>query len=509
MSTMTYNVRVFDIMPENTAIVHFTEQLYALAKNRKLKIESHSNRKGVYIEHIICLKNLLKPKEIGISKSLAHELKVSDGEEVSVEILSYTPADSYTFIRKRMDGVTLTKKEIDAIIDDIVNTRMSDIEMTSLILTLYFKEFDISEITDLARSIAEHGEIIDFGDNIVFDKHSIGGVPGNKVSLLIVPIIAAAGLLIPKTSSRAITSPSGTADTMEAIGCQVSFTADEIKKITKKTKGMIVWGGSLNLAPADDILISKVEYPLKINPRSMMMASILAKKIAMNVNYLVLDIPTGKGTKMASQEEAAVFARDFKEIARRLGIRAESGITYGGTPVGHAIGPALEAREAIEALLHPASAPKSLTVKSCRLAGILLEISGKALEGQGYNMAKEILYSGKAAQKFAEIVREQHGPETLDPNSIELGQYTAEIMAPSEGWIVEIDNKAITEVARAAGAPYDKGAGVYFIKKIDSVNAGEPIIRIYSNSESRLDAALALYQQLQPITMESMLLNRI
>ncbi|MCK4895220.1 MAG: thymidine phosphorylase, partial [Candidatus Heimdallarchaeota archaeon] len=177
----------------------------------------------------------------------------------------------------------------------------------------------------------------------VYDKHSIGGIPGNKVSLIIVPTVAAAGLLIPKTSSRAITSPSGTADTMEVL-CDVNFSSDEILEIAPKVRGMLVWGGTLDLSPLDEIVIHKVEQPLGIDPHSQMLASIFSKKVSTGVDHLVLDIPTGTGSKMPTREEAIQYAHESTELGRRLGIHIEAALSYGEQPLGKAVGPALEAR---------------------------------------------------------------------------------------------------------------------------------------------------------------------
>jgi AMP phosphorylase len=367
----------------------------------------------------------------------------------------------------------------------------------------------MDEIEELTRAMAQTGEMIDFGQHTIFDKHSTGGVPGNKVTLLIVPIIAASGLLIPKTSSRAITSPSGTADTMEALGCDVIFSAEELVEISQKTKGMIVWGGGFNLAPADDILIKDVEFPLGVNPTSMMLASIMSKKVATGIHFLVMDLPTGIGTKIKDIGNAQALGREFAELGRRLGIRVESGITFGASPVGHSVGSALEAREALQTLMDPANGPSSLVEKSCELSGILLEMAGKALRGQGRELAKQVLYSGKALDKFKEIIEAQSADRNLTPEDVPIGQYSVEILAPSSGWIVNIDNIKIAEIARTAGCPKDKGAGIIFLKKKDAVKRGESLIRIYSSSESRLSAAEGKFAKLNPITIEGMLMGRV
>ncbi|MHA2297908.1 MAG: AMP phosphorylase [Candidatus Hodarchaeales archaeon] len=443
-------------------------------------------------------------KILGINGS-SGEQKVKITEEIRI------PPASLNYLKSRMKGVKLQKNQVDEIIHDITTHKLSIQEKTAFILTQHFDKFDMEEIEHVTRAIANSGEIIDFGEDYatITDKHSLGGVPGNKVTLLIVPIIASMGLMIPKTSSRAITSPSGTADTMESFNCEVSFNATEIVEITKQVGGMICWGGALNLAPADDILIHDVEFPLGINPQSTMLASIMAKKLAMGVNFLVIDMPTGKGTKVPNSDEGLVLAREFSELGRRLGIRVENGLTFGGIPVGHAIGPGLEAREGLSALKNPKSAPSSLIEKSTALAGILLEMVGKAQRGKGQDMALHQLYSGVAYEKFKEMLEAQNGDPNIKPEDITVGKNIYEWVATVDGWIVDIDNKAISAIAKAAGAPQDKTAGIYFIKKKEAVKRGEPVLRIHASSEDRLKSAINKLTKRPPITIEGMLLGRL
>ncbi|MHA2342060.1 MAG: AMP phosphorylase, partial [Candidatus Hodarchaeales archaeon] len=269
------------------------------------------------------------------------------------------------------------------------------------------------------------------------------------------------------------------------------------------------WGGGFNLAPADDILIKDVEFPLGVNPTSMMLASIMSKKVATGIHFLVMDLPTGPGTKIEDIGTAQALGREFAELGRRLGVRVESGITFGASPVGHTVGSGLEAQEALESLISPKQAPSSLIEKSCELSGILLEMAGKALRGQGREVARQILFSGKAEDKFREIIEAQSADKDMKPEDIEIGQYSVEIPSPSSGWIVQIDNAKIAEIARTAGCPKDKGAGIVFLKKKDAVKHGESLIRIHSSSQSRLSAAEGKFAKLNPITIEGMLMGRV
>ena len=507
-----FNIEKAEIFPKQTVVLSPESGIFrGTFKNPQvlLQAQTQSGLKSIYTEHIV-LSDRVEVDKVLVSNELLAELGVIEGTTLKILPLSRTPPDSYYPIRDRM-----TKKrnfqtgEISQIVLDIAGNRLNQLEKAAFVLSQIFDPFSMDEIEQLTRSMAESGEMIDFGQETVYDKHSTGGVPGNKVTLLIVPIIAAAGLLIPKTSSRAITSPSGTADTMEALGCEVSFSAEELVEISRKTRGMIVWGGALNLAPVDDILIKDVEFPLGVNPISMMLASIMSKKMATGIHFLAMDLPTGHGTKIDDIGTAQALGREFAELGRRLGIRVESGITFGASPVGHTVGSALEAQEALKTLIDPQNGPSSLVEKSCELSGILLEMAGKALRGQGRELAKSTLYKGDALNKFKQILEAQNGDPNLKPDDIPVGQYFCEILAPSSGWIVNIDNVKIAEIARTAGCPKDKGAGIVFLKKKDAVKRGESLIRIYSSSESRLSAAEGKFAKLNPITIEGMLLGRI
>lgn len=420
--------------------------------------------------------------------------------------MSFKPVDTIDLVKKVLNGKKLTKDEMKKIVEDSLAGRLPDVAIAAFIVRQYIKPFSIDEIADLTRAMVETGRTVDFGPNTV-DKHSIGGVPGNKVTLLIVPIIASTGLKIPKTSSRSITTI-GTADTFEVLA-NVELPLDEVIEVVKKTNGCIVWGGALDIAPADDLFIQKVESVLRIDPVSQLLASIMAKKVAMGVRYLVIDVPQGRGTKAETMDDAMNLARMFVNLGQKLNIHVEAAITYGDQPIGHAVGPALEAKEALTTL-EGNWVSSSLVEKATGLAGILLEMTGRAPPNRGVEIAKEILRSGKALKKMKEIIEAQGGDPKIKSDDIPVGQYKAEIEAPADGYVVSIDNRAIIAITRAAGAPQDKGAGVIIHKKGGRyVKRGEPVMTIYSNSESRLDEALSLARTLEPIVIEGMIRRRI
>ncbi|MHA1803126.1 MAG: AMP phosphorylase [Promethearchaeota archaeon] len=450
---------------------------------------------------------LVKPGEIGIFIDLLNE-KEDLKEDSFVSVKPVEPPDSFTFVQKKIRGEKLTSEEITSIINDAVAGSLSKIDLAAFITAVSINGMDNDEITSLTIAEAKSGEIFDFGPN-VFDKHSTGGVPGNKVSLIIVPIVAAAGLLIPKTSTRAITSPSGTADSMETLA-PVSFNSDELKKIISKEKACIAWGGALDIAPADNILI-EIERPLHMDPIGLMIPSILAKKLSMGVKKLVLDIPVGQGTKFPKVEDGHQFALRFKEIAKKVGIQAECALTLAHQPIGHTVGPAIEAMEALNLLIDYSAGPNSLIEKSTSLAGILLEMGGKAERGQGQTLAKEILRSGKAYEKMRGIIETQGGNPDIKPSDIKLGPYKKEFYSSKSGHITEVNNAIINKIAKAAGCPGSKTAGVELFKKQGArITEGDLIFRIYSDSQSKLKKAEKIYNSTGgPIILGGMMIERI
>lgn len=503
MALQSFTARILDLSAgSRIAVLNIkdAENLGVVAWDR-IRIKGTGERGASALVDIT--KSIVIESQIGLPQIVAQELNVVDGETVTVQPIP--PPISVRYVRDKMRGKKLGREELYSIVRDVVDRNLSEVEMAAFVMAEQYHGMEEDELLWLTRAIAETGARIDF-DKPVYDKHSIGGVPGNKVTLIIVPIIAAAGLLIPKTSSRAITSPSGTADTMSVLA-PVEFSAQELRQIASKINGAIVWGGGLNLAPADDAFIA-VEYPLQIDPEPQMIASILAKKLAVGTDFLVLDIPTGEGAKIQASEDARRLGNRFIEIGGKLDIRIRCGVTYGGQPVGHAVGPALEAREALLTL--EGTGPASLVEKATALAGMLLEMAGKASKGNGQGLAGEILQSGRALKKMKEIIEAQGGDPNIKSENIVVGAHKQSIIAPADGYVTHVSNTAITQIARATGAPSEKGSGVFLhLKRGHKVSKGEPILDIYAERQSKLEQAYSLIAKLQPITIEGMLLEEI
>ncbi|MDP7493994.1 MAG: AMP phosphorylase [Candidatus Undinarchaeales archaeon] len=447
---------------------------------------------------------LVRSGEVGILPDIGRMLNVKGRTELALEPVGLP--ESTLLIRRKVLGEKLDKSEIASIVNDVVERKLTDIELSAFVSGLSSHGMDMEEVANLTMSMVNTGKRIELNIGRVFDKHSIGGVPGDKTTLLVVPIVAAANLVIPKTSSRAITSAAGTADVMEVLA-PIEFGADQIEEIIKKAGGCLVWGGTMDLLPADSMLI-EIERPLSLDPECLVLASVLGKKKAAGSNYVVIDIPVGNGCKVTNDDDARNLGIKFIELGQRLGMQVECAITFGGQPVGRAVGPALEAREALEAL--NGKYRGSFTEKATSLAGILLELGGAAAHGKGKARAEELLESGQALKKFKQIIKLQGGNPDIKPEDIELGKFKQTVNASHEGYVTSLNNAVINRTTRLAGAPRDKKAGMYLhAKKGHRVEMGAPLFTIYSSSESNLDRAVKYSTGAHPLRVEGMVLQRV
>jgi AMP phosphorylase len=403
--------------------------------------------------------------------------------------------ESLFSIRSKLHGQRLREQDINAIVKDVVERHLSTVEIAGFLTALSIHGLSTGETEALSRAMITTGKTIDFGTGQILDKHSVGGIPGDKTSMMVVPIVAAAGFTIPKTSSRAITSPAGTSDRVETL-CPVNFGIDEIKEIVKKTGGCLVWGGALDLAPADDLFI-QVEYPLGIDP--MLLPSILSKKKAMGSTHVVIDIPTGMGAKIKTRQEAYTLASDFVDLGRRLGLKIQCALTFGDQPLGCSIGPALEAQEALYTLMGAGS--PDLREKAISLSSILFGMVGVE---NPRAMAEEIVDSGRAVAKLREIIDAQGGNPNIKPEEIPVGPKHAAFHSDSAGKVLWLSTDDIVRIARVAGAPKEKGAGVVLHAKLgESVRKGGVLFEVYAERASKLEAALELAAQLKPIALST------
>ncbi|MFH1832694.1 MAG: thymidine phosphorylase [Candidatus Levyibacteriota bacterium] len=401
-------------------------------------------------------------------------------------------------IRKKLLGKKLSYHEIYEIMDHIAQKKLGKVLTTYFAASGYSKGFSNQELYFLTKAMVETGEKLHF-KGIVADKHSIGGVPGTRTTLIIVPIVAAAGFTIPKSSSRAITTAGGTADDMEVLA-PVDFSKKQIYRIVKKTNGCIVWGGSFNIAPADDEII-KVEEPLLFESYDKILVSIMAKKIAFGSNHLVIDLPYGEMVKVHRLKDAEILKEKFMYLAKQFKIHIKVLIRRTDEPAGRGIGPILETREALRVLQQKESRALDLEIRSLDLAGTLLDLclqeSPKKLinevknkYGNGIGWATSILKTGQAFEKIKEIIKAQGGKSNIDSEDLKPGAYFLEIKSHKSGEVKKIDSRNITIITKILGAPEQKKAGIFFNKKIkDKVVKNEPICTLYSEKEYNLKEA--------------------
>jgi AMP phosphorylase len=459
---------------------------------------SWHNRKRIFAT-VNLAENEIKPGEIGLFEEIWAKYPMKKDQIIEVAIVERP--ESVKALNKKVKGGILTYDEIHSIIADIVSRRLGPVETSYFVASSFARAYTRQELYYLTKSIAETGEQLRFSPNkIVVDKHSVGGLAGNRTTMVVVPIVAAFGLYIPKTSSRAITSPSGTADTMEVLA-PVGFSMSRVKQMVMKNKVCMIWGGGLNIAPADDLII-QVTKPLSLEPFDKMVVSIMAKKVAMGIKYLIIDMPVGVTSKIPSMKVADDIEKKFIYLGKRFGIKVHVEKIFANEPVGRGVGPALESRDVLRVLQQKSNRPKDLEDKALILAGKLLEISGQVARGKGKSVAQEILQSGKAWKKMQVVIKEQGGDSTIDSDAVVLGGEYYRVLSQKAGKIESVDNKAIDEIARTLGAPAEKLAGIYLHKRVgQEVKKGSKLFTFYANRRERIELAKKAIEKIQIFTI--------
>ncbi len=443
---------------------------------------------------------LLAPDELGLSEEAFRVFGLLP--ESRVRIAHPKPVESLDALRRKIEGHELDDAEYTAVICDIAASRYSKMEVAAFLVGCA-GFMTVEEVLRLTRAMANVGQRLDWGDRLVVDKHCIGGIPGNRTSMIVVPLVMAHGLTIPKTSSRAITSPAGTADTMEVLA-RVDISTEEMRAIVDRIGGCLVWGGRVNLSPADDVMIT-VERPLGIDTREQMVASILSKKLTAGSRHLVLDIPVGPSAKVRSQNDAVRLRKLFEYVGGKIGLSLDIRLTDGSQPIGRGIGPVLEARDVMAVLRNEPMAPADLRERALLLAGALIEADEAVKGGQGIHRARALLESGAGLQAMERIIEAQGsnlGPDGIIPAA---SSKCHEVAAQHSGLVNGIDCLRIARVARMAGAPAFKDAGVDLLKKIgDPVRQGEPLYRIHAGLDADLGFAAELAMQDSGFTINGM-----
>ncbi len=456
-----------------------------------------AKRLNVFQNDRVCLENkhkfyavvdifpkLVKEDEIGLSEEVTQAFSAKTGNRLDVYAAEMSQAAQ--IIKSKISGKELTEKEIGVVIEQIVKNNLTEAEIAYFLAAQKIQGMTIQESVFLTRAMVKTGMKLKFSSNNIVDKHCIGGIAGNRTTPIIVSICATAGLKIPKTSSRAITSASGTADVIETIA-NVELKSDEIENIVNKVNGCLVWGGGLMLSPSDDKII-QVERLLNLDIESQLLASIMSKKIAADSKKILIDIPYGRGAKIATLNESKKLGHKFEKIAKEFGMKILVVYTDGQQPIGNGIGPVLEMLDILKVLKNDIDAPKDLKEKSLFLSSKLLELGGIK---DSDRKAKEILESGEAYKKFKEIINVQNRHKDFDKRikSLKLAKYTKIIVANRTGKIISIDNKNINMVCRILGSPELSSVGVYLHKHIGKISKGDKLLTFYAESKLKLEEA--------------------
>jgi thymidine phosphorylase len=426
--------------------------------------------------------SFLSPDEAGLSEAAWRLLHADEGDVATLR--HPAPLESLGHVRAKVYGRHLTPAAMEAIVTDVAAGRYSDLQLAAFVTACAGDGLDLEETVSLTRAMVNVGDRMAWGGGMVLDKHSVGGLPGNRTTMLIVPIVAACGLRMPKTSSRAITSPAGTADSMETLA-PVALDVAQIKRVVEQTGGCIVWGGAVRLSPADDVLI-RVERPLDLDSQGQLVASVLSKKAAAGATHVLIDMPVGPTAKVRSAHAAQQLGRQLEQVGQALALQVQVVQTDGTAPVGRGIGPALEARDVLGVLQGAPEAPADLAQRSLQLAGTLLELGGAVEPGQGLDLAAAVLADGRAWRKFQEICAAQGGMR--EPP---LAVHRQPVTAQRSGSVIAIDNRRLARTAKLAGAPKTASAGIELhVRPGDFVERGEPLFTLHAGSRGELAYAM-------------------
>lgn len=447
----------------------------------RILASSHDNKAIVASLNIIT-SDLIADDEVGFSEAAWKRLGVAT--DAPVWLSHPRPVQSLSHVRAKVYGHTLNQAQFSSIINDIVAGHYAEVHLAAFITACGDDKLSDHEITALTRAMVESGSQIDWQLPVVLDKHCVGGLPGNRTTPIVISILTACGITVPKTSSRAITSPAGTADTMETL-TEVSLSLDEMRAVVSKVGGCLAWGGSVKLSPADDLII-QVERALDIDSEGQLIASVLSKKIAAGATHVLIDIPVGPTAKVRSQTAAEKLAASFIAVAEQLNLKLRVLFTDGSQPIGRGIGPALEARDILAVLQNQSDAPADLRERAALIAGEMLEMVQEIPPGEGVQLAMQVLESGAAWHKFMAICAAQGGMKTPP-----IAPYRYALMAKEAGIVTNIDNRKLSKVAKLAGAPADPAAGVELHVHLDQVvELGMPLLTIHAESVGELNYAV-------------------
>lgn len=424
---------------------------------------------------------------VGVFSDAWKKFKLKEGDIVKV---SYADADPKAIesIRKKLLGKKLNEEETALIISEIAKGKLSDVQTAYYVASSFFYKPSNEELFFTAKAMAETGETFKFDSEIVADKHCMGGVSGNETTMIVVPIIASLGITIPKSFSKAITSPAATGECVNVL-MDMEFDQKEIYKLVKKNNSCLIWGGGLNLAPADDKII-RVNYPIAMEPHSKAVISIMAKKAAMGITHCLIDLPVGKTAKIHSMKDALELKKQFEYVGKKFGMKMCVEITEAKQPIGAGVGPRLQVREVLRVLQQHPDRPIDLEEKAIYLASRIIEITGYAKKTDSVRIATEQLKLGVAWRKMRDIIKSQNG-DAIDCEKVDLGDISYDVKSDIDGVVKEIDMKVLNGIARTLGCPIEETAGIYLHKKLhDFVEKGDILFTMYTRNENRLEDAI-------------------
>lgn len=407
-------------------------------------------------------------------------------------------------IQKKKNGETLTKEEIDFMITDYVAGKIPDYQMSAMLMAIYFNGMENEELAAFTLAMRDSGDLVDLSpiEGIKVDKHSTGGV-GDKTTLIVGPIVAACGVPVAKMSGRGLGFTGGTLDKLESIsGFRIDLSAAEFFETVKKT-GISVIGQTGNLAPADKLLYALRDVTATVDSIPLIAASVMSKKLAAGSDKIVLDVTTGSGAFMKNTRDAKKLAKHMVAIGNHAGKETVAILTGMEEPLGFAIGNNMEVKEAIEVL--KGDGPEDVKEVSVALAGMMLSLGLENVShSQGKRMAKKVLSSGQAFEKFKEMVQAQGGDIRYveHPEFFERDAFEGEVLAAEDGFLSGMDTEKIGVAAGLLGAGretkdsvIDMSAGIYLEKKIgDTVKKGEPIAICYAGTKEKLNRGMAMFE---------------
>lgn len=418
----------------------------------------------------------------------------------------------YDLILKKKQGKELNTEEINWMIKEFTEGRIPDYQMSAMTMAICFQGMDKRETFDLTMAMRDSGDVLDLSriDGIKVDKHSTGGV-GDKVSLVLTPIVASLGVPVAKMSGRGLGHTGGTIDKLESFSGFSTEISEEKFIDSVNTIGIAIAGQTANLAPADKKLYALRDVTATVDQMSLIASSIMSKKLASGADAIVLDVKTGNGAFMQKEEDAIALAKAMVDIGNRAGKQTVAVITDMDEPLGNAVGNALEIKEVIDAL--HGDGPEDLMEVVYALGTQMLLLAKRAEDEEiARNLITESIQERKALKKFAEFIENQGGnrEEILHPDMLPKARYVITVLAEEEGCIERILAQDIGIACMTLGggrenkeSTIDHGVGIILTKKIsDTVKKGETLALIHANSKEKAVLASGLVKNAYRIAKE-------